>query len=79
MEKKKPLLMLIDGYGLIFRAYYTIRPMTYGTMKAPIANKPSKNLAFHLPAVTFSSFTNLLLHVVVLSCVMIYQRLPSSF
>jgi DNA polymerase-1 len=29
MSIKKPLLILVDGYGLIFRAYYTVREMTH--------------------------------------------------
>ena len=29
MSKDKPLLILVDGYGLIFRAFYTIREMSH--------------------------------------------------
>ena len=29
MTRKKPLLILVDGYGLIFRAYYTVREMSF--------------------------------------------------
>ena len=29
MTHKKPLLILVDGYGLIFRAFYTIREMSF--------------------------------------------------
>jgi len=29
MAQKKPLLILVDGYGLIFRAFYTVREMSF--------------------------------------------------